>query len=143
MLYTILLNSSGFYGDNNDSSHWQDFAFNKDIIIIIIIDIPENRLIRWQRAQFLAQHYWKRWSNEYLSELQRRVKWKVHAAKVINLGDLVLIKNDNAPSVIWPLGRIVTLRAGKDGVTRVVDSKVPNGEITRLVSKICVLPIDI
>ena len=107
-----------------------------------LMEVPENRLNRWQRVQALAQHYWSRWSKEYLSELQTRVKWKTNAPSLIKVGALVLIKTDNVPSMAWPLGRISRLRPGKDGVVRVVDIKVPNGELTRTVTKICVLPID-
>ena len=38
--------------------------------------LPENRLSRWQLIQRLQQHFWRRWSQEYVSELQQRVKWE-------------------------------------------------------------------
>lgn len=108
---------------------------------INLTDVPENRLNRWQRVKALAQHYWTRWSKEYLSELQTRVKWKKNSEELLKIGSLVLIK-DSTPSMVWQLGRVSELRPGKDGVVRVVNIKVANGELTRAVNKICVLPIE-
>lgn len=38
-------------------------------------NLPENRLSRWQRVQNYSQIIWKRWSTDYLSNLQSRNKW--------------------------------------------------------------------
>ncbi|XP_072400964.1 uncharacterized protein [Diabrotica undecimpunctata] len=35
-----------------------------------LIDMNENRLSRFQRVQQLLQHFWTRWSKEYISHLQ-------------------------------------------------------------------------
>ncbi|XP_018398199.1 PREDICTED: uncharacterized protein LOC108776166 [Cyphomyrmex costatus] len=40
-------------------------------------DISENRLVRWQRVEQLRQHFWRRWSSEYLHTLQACSKWKI------------------------------------------------------------------
>ncbi|XP_018373148.1 PREDICTED: uncharacterized protein LOC108767669 [Trachymyrmex cornetzi] len=37
-------------------------------------DVPENRLLRWQRLEQIRQHFWRRWSTEYLQSLQERNK---------------------------------------------------------------------
>lgn len=37
--------------------------------------IPMNRLLRYQLTQRLAQHVWERWNKEYVSDLQKKVKW--------------------------------------------------------------------
>ena len=36
-----------------------------------LTDIKANRLNRWQHLQQLQQHFWKRWSSEYLAKLQQ------------------------------------------------------------------------
>lgn len=41
-----------------------------------VTHIPTNRLSTFQRLQCIVQHFWKRWSREYISELQIRSKWK-------------------------------------------------------------------
>ncbi|XP_071581395.1 uncharacterized protein [Temnothorax nylanderi] len=39
-------------------------------------EIPSNRLSRWQYVQQLRQHFWRRWSREYLHQCQQRDKWR-------------------------------------------------------------------
>jgi len=43
-----------------------------------LCDINENRLTCWQRVDQIRQHFWKRWSLEYLHSLQERSKWKIN-----------------------------------------------------------------
>ena len=40
-----------------------------------LLDVNLNRLNRYQHTQQMYQHFWERWSNEYLSRLQQRTKW--------------------------------------------------------------------
>jgi len=74
---------------------------------------------RWKEVDKVRQDFLKRWSHEYLQELQNRSKW-TRKQKTVAVGDLVVIKEDNMPPLQWPLGRIVTVHAGKDGAIRVV-----------------------
>ncbi|XP_039435934.2 uncharacterized protein LOC120417801 [Culex pipiens pallens] len=104
-------------------------------------DLKENRLSRWQLVQTMLQHFWKRWTAEYLPELQQRTKWL--KTKQIKEGSLVLLVDHNAPPLQWPLGRIVATHPGDDGVTRVVTVKTANGgEFKRAVTEICLLPLE-
>ena len=34
-----------------------------------IVEISENRLVRWDRITQMSQHFWKRWRSEYLHRL--------------------------------------------------------------------------
>uniref|UniRef100_A0A8D8DVN5 (northern house mosquito) hypothetical protein n=1 Tax=Culex pipiens TaxID=7175 RepID=A0A8D8DVN5_CULPI len=103
--------------------------------------LKENRLSRWQLVQTMLQHFWRRWTAEYLPELQNRSKWL--KTKVIKEGSLVLLVDQNAPPLQWPLGRIVTVHPGEDGVTRVVTVRMANGaEFKRAVTEVCLLPLD-
>jgi len=83
-----------------------------------LIRLSDSRLSKWQLVQKL-QHFWQRWSKEYLSELQCRTKWKVKSPQV-NQGALVLIKDDYTPPMKWRLGRLIQLHPGKDSIPRVV-----------------------
>jgi hypothetical protein len=38
----------------------------------------------------------------------------------MEIGAMVLLMEDNAPSLSWKLGRVIELHPGDDGVTRVV-----------------------
>ena len=106
-----------------------------------VTDIMENRLGRWQRIQSMYQGFWKRWSEEYLSTLQRRDKWN-GPPTTFRLDQIVLLKEDNVPPLHWKLGRLVKLHFGRDSLVRVVSIKTKTGIIDRAVTKICVLPID-
>jgi hypothetical protein len=102
--------------------------------------INAQRLMRYDRIEQMRQHFWKRWSKEYISELQIRTKWKVQQAD-IKQDALVLIKEDNLPPLTWRLGRVKRVYPGKDGVSRVADILTANGLIQRATSKICPLPL--
>lgn len=106
-----------------------------------VLDIPINKLGRFQLMQQVQQHFWRRWTREFLSELQCRVKWKVNNAKV-QVGTLVLLRDDKSPPLKWALGRIQKLHFGADGVPRVADVKTVNGVVRRSFAKLCRLPVD-
>ncbi|XP_047998564.1 uncharacterized protein LOC125235950 [Leguminivora glycinivorella] len=86
----------------------------------------------------IRQHFWARWSKEYVSELQTRSKWRTHCED-LKPNTLVLIKDDNLPPLKWQLGRIVKTIPGKDGVSRVADIRTASGIIRRAYTKICPL----
>ncbi|XP_041460999.1 uncharacterized protein LOC121412159 [Lytechinus variegatus] len=63
--------------------------------------------------------FWCRWKKEFLCQLQSRQKWtKPH--RIMKIGDVVIIKDDNTPRNVWPLGRIVELYQSKDDYIRKV-----------------------
>lgn len=105
-----------------------------------IQDIPMNRLDRFQFLQRLQQQFWGRWNKEYISELQQRSKWR-RPIPNIQLGSLVLVKEDGLPPANWKLGRIVKLYPGPDNIVRVVDVQCVHNVIRRPVVKLCVLPV--
>ncbi|XP_055591351.1 uncharacterized protein LOC129743382 [Uranotaenia lowii] len=102
--------------------------------------IPENRLSRWQYVQVLRNQFWKRWSQEYLTELQGRAKWTKKTPN-IRPGMVVLVKDDNLPPQSWKLGVIEQTFPGKDGCVRVVNLRTRNGSIKRPIHKLAPLPI--
>ncbi|XP_030746008.1 uncharacterized protein LOC115874849, partial [Sitophilus oryzae] len=87
-----------------------------------LVEIPENRLSTYQRIQQLQQHFWSRWSLEYISELQQRSKWQ-QKVNPIKINDLVVIKEENQPPLKWSLGRVIEVYPGKDGTVRVATVK--------------------
>ena len=48
---------------------------------------------RWRKVQFLADHYWKGWIQEYVPTLQKIPKW-VKSRRNVWIGDQVLIAED-------------------------------------------------
>nr|CAI5851199.1 unnamed protein product [Callosobruchus analis] len=90
----------------------------------------------------LMQHFWSRWSNEYLSSLQKRAKWYSSSSCEPKVGDLVVLKDENTAPQFWRLGRIQNLHPGSDGVVRVLSIKTVNGIVTRAIQRVCLLPIE-
>ncbi|KAJ0169552.1 hypothetical protein K1T71_014737 [Dendrolimus kikuchii] len=100
-----------------------------------------NSLTRWQFIQKTLQIFWRRWSNEYLNSFLNRTKWTSKLPEP-NVGDVVIIKDDNIPPGRWLLGRIINKHPGHDGVTRVVTLRTKGSTIRRPTSKICTLPVN-
>ncbi|XP_039759903.1 uncharacterized protein LOC120633641 [Pararge aegeria] len=105
-----------------------------------VSDANINRLDRYERIEKLKQHFWTRFSTEYISLLQQRSKWRSSSSS-LQLGSMVLVKEKNQPPLLWQLGRVVKLHPGKDGVNRVADIKTRKGIIQRAFNNICPLPI--
>lgn len=104
--------------------------------------LANNRLTHYQLLQQMIQHFWARWSSEYLNQLQQRSKWKVNKTCSLTPGSLVLLKDDNTSPLQWKLERVLHLHPGKDQIVRVVSVKTSAGIIKRAVQKLCLLPID-
>ncbi|XP_058446764.1 uncharacterized protein LOC131427516 [Malaya genurostris] len=101
--------------------------------------VPLNRLTQYQRIQAYAQRFWYRWRNEYLKQLQ--LQYTVNPRPFnLDVGSVVIIKDESLSPARWPLGRIVEIHPGPDHVTRVVTLRTSSGTLKRSVSKICPLP---
>lgn len=104
-------------------------------------EIPTNRLTRYQLIQQANQHFWARWSREYIHSLQQRPKWRVRG-KNLRVNDLVIVKDENTHPLRWSLGRVQELHPGSDGVVRVVTLRTSTGVYKRAVAKLCLLPVE-
>ncbi|XP_063907426.1 uncharacterized protein LOC135125701 [Zophobas morio] len=78
-----------------------------------VSDINIHRLGQWEKIQQLRQHFWKRWSREYLVELQQRSKWAT-SVRSATVGDIVIVHEDNVPPLCWCLGRVEIIHPGRD-----------------------------
>jgi hypothetical protein len=105
-----------------------------------LAEIPCNRLNRYQLLMKLRQHFWSRWSKEYLHQLQQRTKW-TSTIDHPQQNTLVVLREDNVPPLQWPLGRIHAVHPGPDGVIRVVSVKSARGVFKRPINKVCVVPM--
>ena len=75
---------------------------------------------QWRRVQHLANIFWYRWRKEYLQTLQGRRKWQ-DTTRNLKQDDLVLLCSKDAPRNDWPLARITSAQADRDGKVRKVD----------------------
>jgi len=103
-----------------------------------LIPMKMNRLSRWQLTQQITQHFWKRWHQEYLCSLQQRPKWN-QTKRNLQVGDLVLIKEDNLPPAKWLMGRVLQTHPGSDSHVRVVTLQTTKGVSKRPIVKLCLL----
>jgi hypothetical protein len=61
----------------------------------------------------MMQHFWRRWSKDYLHNLQTRARG-ARSSAALSIGDLVLVQEDHQPPMQWALGRITELYPGKE-----------------------------
>lgn len=100
-----------------------------------------NMLRRWKLVTYVRHEFWRRWSREYLCELQQRYKWKQRCQNA-EPGMMVLLKEDNLPPLKWALGRIIATIPGADDQVRVADVRTANGVFRRPIHKLCPLPVE-
>ncbi|XP_065180252.1 uncharacterized protein LOC135810689 [Sycon ciliatum] len=91
---------------------------------------------RAEHLQQLIRHSWTRWRREYLLELRNAHRQQFNAnATPIRVGDVVLIEDENAKRQQWPLGLVVELIPGHDGIARAAKVKTATpkkGSVTHL-----------
>ncbi|XP_059221530.1 uncharacterized protein LOC131998438 [Stomoxys calcitrans] len=112
-----------------------------------ILSIAENSesetnlsiLNRWRRVKAISQQFSTRWKHEYLKELHKRQKWQ-NPQKNIDVGALVVIRDEALAPTEWRLGRVSKIYKGKDGLVRVADVITQRGTITRPLVKLVLLP---
>ncbi|KAI5715498.1 hypothetical protein M8J77_017131 [Diaphorina citri] len=104
-----------------------------------VTELRVGRLSRFQLIDQLVQSFWKRWSTEYLSQLQTREKWHTSCNNIIP-GVVVLIRQDGVAPLNWPTGVVSQVYPGRDGIVRVVSVKTPKGIYKRAVHNLCPLP---
>ena len=91
-----------------------------------------------QRTKYvsnLLKHFWKRWANEYVTELREYQKLKnINDETLISRNDVVLIVDDRQPRIAWRVGRVTELIKGRDNVVRgaKVSSKTEQGRLSTL-----------
>ena len=95
-------------------------------------------LRRWHLCQSIVRHFWQRWSTECVASLRRFTKWH-HPTRNAQVGDVVVLQEDNLVPARWPLGRVMKVHPGNDGLVRVVTIKTSTGTYKRPVTKIALL----
>ena len=70
--------------------------------------------------------------------LRRYTKWH-HPTRNVQVGDVVVLQEDNMVPTKWPLAKVIQTHTGKDGFVRVVTIKTATGTYKRPVTKITLL----
>ena len=79
---------------------------------------------RYRRVQYLTSEFWRQWRNEYIFTLNKRHKWK-SIKPCITKGDVVLIRDKNAPRNQWPTGQVQSVKLSDDNLVRSVTINIP------------------
>ncbi|XP_073814309.1 uncharacterized protein [Musca autumnalis] len=93
-------------------------------------------------SNMIANEFWKRWIREYLPCLTRRTKWFNNSGENLQVGDVVIIVDDNAKRNEWLKGMVIDVPRGKDDVVRSAVVKTKNGLLTRPVVKLAKLDVE-
>jgi len=82
---------------------------------------PGNDLHKsqWRQVQSLADSFWKRWRQEYLTTLQPRRKWTENKPN-LQEGDVVLLKDCQEKRNEWPVGLVTKAFPSSDSRVRKV-----------------------
>jgi hypothetical protein len=87
----------------------------------------KNELLKRDKyLKITLEHFWKRWQSEYLTQLREHHKpGKKHGLEV-QVGDVVLIEEDNVKRLNWPIAVIESLLRGNDGNVRAATVRMLN-----------------
>lgn len=105
-------------------------------------ETPPNRLKAWEGLQQIQQQFWHSWYHDYLHQLQQRPQdfQDIHH---YNIGQMVLLKDENLRPMKWLMGRIIkTFPSKHDHIGRNVRVVTQHGEKDRHVKYLCFLPMD-
>ena len=72
---------------------------------------------RWRRVQYLSNQLWLKCRSEYLQNIQLRKKWTKPRTN-LQVGDFMLLKDDNLPRCDWHLCRVLEVYKSKDNKVR-------------------------
>ena len=96
-------------------------------------DVTSRR--KWKQVQALQRTFWSRWVKEYLPSLTKRSCWTEKTPN-LEVGELVLVHEEDLKRRKWPLGRIASVSPSEDGVVRVAEVKTKSGTYTRPATKL-------
>lgn len=111
---------------------------NPSIPVDVIYESSPTSCQRWRNAQIIGDHFWRRWTAEVIPSLLKRKKWYADR-RHIQVGDLVLVIDQNTPRGRWPISRVDEIYPGKDGIPRSALVRNKGGVYHRPVPKLCVI----
>ena len=95
----------------------------------------KNPRKQFETAQAYVGKFWRRWLREYLPTLIPRQKWTTNEPPV-QIGDIVLIMDFQAPRNTWRKGKIVGVYPRSDDVVRVAKVRTSKKDFVRPARKL-------
>ena len=93
---------------------------------------------KWRQVQLIAEQFWRRWTREYLHELQMRPKWQ-NVKPNLQVGYVVLMVDESRPRGHWPLGRVLEINTDRDGLVRSARLRTKDSVCLRPITKLVFL----
>ena len=106
-------------------------SFETDPTNISANDLYEKLILK----SALVNKFWSLWSKLYITNLPHIVKKFTNSCN-LRKGSVVLLRDENLPRLMWPLGIIVEVYPGSDGLIRNVRVKTAKGCYTRSIQKL-------
>ena len=85
----------------------------------------------WRRVQHIVNEFWSRWHKEFLGRLQERQKWN-KIVRNFQVGDIVLLKEEQQPRNSWPMARVVGTEPDNNGVVWSIQLRMGNSKINKM-----------
>ncbi len=93
---------------------------------------------RLKLTRHIVDSFWTIWSRNYINTLHRRSKWNQKSHNVVE-NDVVLIRDDQTDSLVWPMGVVTKTFPDANGVVRNVEIRSQKGVFKRLIQKLVIL----
>lgn len=94
---------------------------------------------QWKVAQEMADHFWRKWTRQYLPRLATRTKWRQDGVN-LKEGSIVIVTDETHPRNVWVRGRVESVVCGPDGRVRAATVKTKLGTLRRPVRKLIAVP---
>ena len=109
-------------------------------------DVPPDKFLKadayrnsWKKTQYPSDKFWQQWLTQYLPLLQPKQKW-FGSTKNFQVGDFVLMLDENYPRGQWPKALVTDVMPDKAGLVRRVRVRTADGAIyCRDIRKLCLL----
>lgn len=96
---------------------------NADVEPFENLSLKDMYKSQWRHVQVLAEQFWKKWNSQYIQNLQTRPKWQQERPNM-KPGDVVLMKDSEAPRNCWPMAVINEVYPSSDSLVRKVSIRV-------------------
>ena len=98
--------------------------------------VSRNSLVSRERIRFkLLDKFWNVWREHYLRGLPATVH-KFYKYGDLQVGSVVLIREDNVPRMRWEMGVVTELIKSRDDVIRSAVLHTPKGSRTRAIQRL-------
>ena len=104
-----------------------------------VCDTTRTYTERFTLLLAMRNSFWKTWYKEVLHQIQQMNKW-YFPKRNIKVGDIVIIKDENSPPALWPLGEVISVEADKNGLVRVASIQTQKSTFIRPIHKLIYLP---